>query len=418
MEAATTIKKLDAWQVAIVLMAALPSIFVLATWDSDGLQTPQAFAVRYLSLPVTLCELSVIYLAVRAKFDVITLLKSLGNIPRLLITAWFVFALIPVVLLSGKALFSAFVTLQYALHGIFLAAAVHLARNSRLGIDSRAWSVTIVALGALSYVGLISAFALLVPNKEAFPWVLRLPSGTNIRQLGYFAALAAVPPLSMIMLGRSKIPVYCLILIAVVTFIAWSGSRGALIGLSCSAVFGAMMLGCRLSLFRMGLAILCFGTAMVISLKLPVPAPEFGLIRMVSSLEQEDIGTGRTFVWKSTISEISKGPWIGHGSGSFNRNMRETYGFDFNHPHQFILQYFYDWGVIGGGVGGLLLIFLFLSCLQLGRQHKDAAAYTSITSLCTIAAVGMIDGALFYPLSIFLAIMAVACGFVSRPAEK
>lgn len=399
-------------------MAALPSIFVLSTWDSDGLQTPRAFAVRHLSLPVTLCELFIIYLAVRAKFDVETLVRSLGRIPKLLITVWFVFALIPVVLAHDRAMFSAFVTLQYALHGIFLASAVYLARNCRLSLDSRSWSVKIVALGGLSYVGLVSLFALLVPNPETFPWVLRLPSGTNVRQLGYFAALAAVPSLSLILFGRSKILGYCLIFIALVTFIAWSGSRGALIGLSCGAVFGALTLGFRFSLLRMVLAILCFGAGMGASLTLPVPAPEFGLVRMVSSLEQEDIGTGRSFVWKSTISEISKAPWIAHGSGSFNKNMREMYGFDFNHPHQFILQYFYDWGLVGGAAGGLLLLLLFLSCLRHGRQHKDAAAYVSIASLCTIAAVGMIDGALFYPLSIFLAIVAVACGFVTRPAGK
>ncbi len=398
-------------------MAALPSVFVLATWDSDGLQTPRAFAVRYLSLPVTICELCIIWLAVRTKFDVVNVFKELGRIPKLLIAIWFVFAVIPIALADDKMFGSTFATLQYALHGIFLAAAVHLARTSKVKMDRRTWSVSVIALGGLTYVGFITLFALLVPDKDGFPWVLRLPSGTNIRQLGYFAAIASVPSLSFILLGRSKIAVFCFSFIVIVTFIAWSGSRGALIGLLCGTVVGAAVLGNRLSKFRAGLALLCFGTGMAASLTLPAPAPEFGLVRMVSSLEQEDIGSGRSLVWKSTISEISKTPWIGHGSGTFNKNMREAYGFDFNHPHQFILQYVYDWGVIGGGAGGLLLILLFFACLQRCRQYNDVAAYGSISALCTIAAVSMIDGALFYPLSIFITVLAVACGFVDSPAK-
>lgn len=418
MDAAPTIRKLDAWQVAIVLMAALPSIFVLATWDSDGLQTPQAFAVRYLSLPVALCELFIIYLAVRSRFDLPLMLRNVGSIPRMLMAIWALFAFLPLVLSNSTRSLSAFATFQYVLHGIFLAAAVHLAQNTHYNDNRRSCSLSVVAIGSCFYVVLLAIFSLLVPDKEAFPWDLRLPTGTNIRQIGYFVAIASVAPLSFVLFGQAKLAVFSVTFSIFVTFIAWSGSRGALVGLVSASALGAVFLGGSLSKLRVGIASLSFVAGLAISLAIPAPGPEFGLVRMVSSLEQEDIGSGRSFVWKSTISEISKAPWVGHGSGSFNKNMWEIYGFDFNHPHQFVLQYFYDWGAIGGGAGGLLLFLLFLTCLRHGRQHKDAAAYASITSLCTIATVGMIDGALFYPLSIFLAIVAIACGFVSRPAEK
>lgn len=399
-------------------MAALPAIFVLATWDNDGLQSPRAFSVRYLSLPVTICQLFVILLAVRSKFEVAVALKELGRLPRLLIAIWAIFAFIPVVLASEKILASAFATLQYALHGIFFAAVVHLAQSSNAKADGREWSISVLVLGGLAYAGLITLFVLLIPDKATFPWTLRLPSGTNIRQLGYFVAIASVAPLSFILLGRTKTAVFCFTFAALVTFIAWSGSRGALIGLLFGTVVGAAVLAHALSKLRVGLAFLSFVAGLSASIMLPAPAPEFGLIRMVSSIEQKDIGTGRSMVWTSTVTEISKAPWIGHGSGTFNKNMRETYGFDFNHPHQFILQYFYDWGIIGGTAAGILLLILFLTCVRVGRQQNDAAAYASISALCTIAAVGMIDGALFYPLSIFLTILAVACGFVNPPAKK
>lgn len=417
MDAGSATKKFDAWQIAICIMAALPALFVLATWDSDGLQTPRAFAVRYLSLPVTFCQLCIILLAVRSKFDVAGIVDKLGRFPKLLIAIWSIFAIISVALADDKLFPSAFATLQYALHAIFLAAVVHLARSSDAKVDGRTWSISVLVMGGLAYVGLITLFALLVPDKTTFPWTLRLPSGTNVRQIGYFVAIASVAPLSLVLFGRKKIALFCLVFTVLVTFIAWSGSRGALIGLLFGTVAGAAALGHAVSKFRAGIAFLSFVAGLSASLILPAPTPEFGLIRMVSSLEQDDIGSGRSLVWKSTVAEISNSPWIGHGSGTFNKNMRETYGFDFNHPHQFILQYFYDWGIIGGTAAGLLLLMLFLWCVKVGRQYNDAVSYASLSALCTIAAVGMIDGALFYPFSIFLALLAVACGFINSPKD-
>jgi len=55
--------------------------------------------------------------------------------------------------------------------------------------------------------------------------------------------------------------------------------------------------------------------------------------------------------------------------------------------------------------------------VKVGRQCNDAASYASLSALCTIAAVGMIDGALFYPFSIFLTLSAVACGFIISPKD-
>nr|WP_246156555.1 O-antigen ligase family protein [Sphingorhabdus profundilacus] len=335
----------------------------------------------------------------------------------MLVTIWAIFAFISVVLAREQILASAFATLQYALHGIFLAAVVHLARSSSAAVDRRAWSISVLVIGGLVYAGLIILFALLIPDKATFPWSLRLPSGTNIRQLGYFVAIASVAPLSLILLGRTKTALFCLTFAALVTFIAWSGSRGALIGLLLGTVVGAAVMGNALSKLRVGLAVLSFFAGVAASIIVPNPAPEFGLIRMVSSLEQDDIGSGRSIVWKSTVTEISKSLWIGHGSGTFNKNMHEIYGFDFNHPHQFILQYFYDWGIFGGTAAGFLLLILFLACVKVGRQHNDAAAYASISTLCTIASVSMIDGALFYPLSIFLTGLAIACGFVNDSTQ-
>lgn len=398
------------WNIAIWLLAAIPTIFILATWDSDGLQSPAAFSVRHLSLPVTIGELCIILLALREKFSMATAFRGLPTLAKLLVLVWASTAVMSVALSAQHWPLLMFTTMRYALHGLFLAACIYLARNA-MDAD-RDSGIASLSLGAVAYVLVLAVFALAVPNKEEFPWTLRLPTGTNVRQIGYFAAIAAVAPISLLLYGRTKTMLYAAALIILASFIAWTGSRGALAGLLLGVIAAACFIGRLPAIGRTLCAIICISAGLLISLFIPNPSPEFGLWRMTGSLAQEDLSSGRGSVWSSTLTEIFKAPLTGHGAGSFNLNMHKIYGFDFNHPHQFILQYIYDWGVIGGAAAMLLILMLFVFCWQQARRRKDAAGYAAVAALCVLAAVGMIDGALFYPFSIFLALAIVACNFL------
>lgn len=411
---ATIINKgLVGWQAAICILALLPSAYVLSTWDSDGRLGLFAYSMRHLSLPVSAAELFVVYLASRQNFRIRAAFSKLDFMTKLLISIWFIFAFLPVLIVTHNSALTTLITLQYALHGIFLAALVYLANSNSEQQITREISLQFLLFGGAAYVALLIIFALLVPDKQTFPWTMRLPSGTNIRQIGYFVAVLAVVPFSLALFGRKRTVTYSLILAGFVAFIAWTGSRGALAGLLFGMLAGAVFLGRLPTNSRIIMIVLSVVIGLAASLMLPTPAPEFGLVRIVSSVGQGDLGNGRFFVWESTLTEILKTPLIGHGSGSFKQNMHEAYGLDFNHPHQFIMQFVYDWGLIGGIAAGLLLLKLFLICLSNSRKSKDSAGIALLSSLCTLAAVGLIDGALFYPFSIFLALSIVACGFVT-----
>lgn len=404
-------KHFHPWKIAIWLLAALPTIFIVATWDSDGLQSPAAFMVRHLSLPITIGELCVILLAMRAKFSVANAIRGLPIYVKLLIYVWACFAVMSVAMSGQQWSLLIFTTMRYALHGVFLAACIHISKNAT--DEDRDSGIGILSLGALAYVFFLAVFAFTVPNKPEFPWTLRLPTGTNVRQIGYFVAIAAVAPISLLLFGRLKTILYAVAVIVLVACTAWTGSRGALTGLILGTVAAGCIFGRLPTISRTVAAIISVATGLYISLFIPNPSPEFGLLRMTRTLAQEDISSGRSSVWNSTLTEIFKAPWTGHGAGSFNQNMHKIYGFDFNHPHQFFLQYVYDWGVFGGAAGLLLLLVLFVSCWRHASLRKDASGYAAIAVLCVLAAVGMIDGALFYPFSIFLALAIVACNFVN-----
>ncbi|WP_373473250.1 O-antigen ligase family protein [Sphingorhabdus lacus] len=410
------IKGLDSWLVALCIVAMLPTIFVLSTWDLDGVLSPASYAIRHFSLPIIVGELCVVIFAMRKKFSIYSAFAEMGRVPKTLTILWLIFAFLPVLFVAEDMSLSAFSTLQYALHGVFLASLIYLAQSSAAA--KRETALINLTLGAFIYVGFLVAFVLIIPDKASFPWTLRLPSGTNVRQIGYFIAIVAITPISLLLFSRRNIAALCFVVIFLVTFIAWTGSRGALVGLFFGPALAAFMLRRSPTKTRAGLLVMSFAFGLAASLPLPNPAPEFGLVRMASSLSQDELGSGRSFVWKSTITEIKKSPWIGHGSGSFKQNMQSIYDFNFNQPHQFVLQYIYDWGLFGGGAAGLLLLLLFLSSLGRAREVNDAAAYAAITALCTVAVIGMIDGALYYPFSIVIAAAVVAIGNIEESAKN
>lgn len=404
-------RKLDNWLIAIMVLAALPSIFVLLTWDRDGVLSPGAYALRYFSIPITLGQIFVVILAIRKNFSIIKTLSELQSVPKILLSIWLVFALATALFVADNKFLSAFATLQYSLHGVFLAALIYLAKRSNL--DRQDALLEIFSLGAVAYILLLALFIFFIPDKESFPWVLRLPTGTNVRQIGYFSAILAIAPISLLLFGKTKTSLWCLIVAMIVMFISWTGSRGALAGLFIAPLIASLTLWRALPLRRTALLLISFVVGMAASLPLPAPAPDFGLVRMASSLSQEDLGSGRNYVWKTTITEIAKSPWIGHGSGTFRPSMKNLYGYGFNHPHQFVLQYVYDWGLLGGGAACILLLTLFLKSLMYARSVNDASAYAAISILCIIATISSIDGALYYPMSIVLASTVVAIGFAN-----
>lgn len=404
------IKGLDSWLLAICFVALLPSIFVLFTWDLDGVLSPAAYAIRHLSYPITIGELCVVFFAMHKKFSIYAAFAKLARLPKILMVVWLVFAFLPVAFVSENTSLAAFNTLQYALHGVFLAALIYLAKSTALA--NRETALTTLAFGSVVYVGLLIAFCLIIPDKEGFPWGLRLPSGTNVRQIGYYVAIIAIAPVSLFLFSSKMKATFCFVVIFLVAFIAWTGSRGALVGLVCGPALAALIMWRSPSIVRTGSLMLSFAIGLAASVPFPTPIPEFGLVRMASSLSQDELGSGRSFVWESTITEIKKSPWVGHGSGSFRENMKSIYGFSFNHPHQLVLQYIYDWGLLGGAAAGLLLLILFVSYLGRSRAIDDGAAYAAVSALCTIAVISMFDGAFYYPLSIVLAAALVATASV------
>lgn len=393
--------------VAVLLIAMAPALHAIATWDLDGQLSSAAYAVRHYSYIVVLIEFLVIWLAVRNDLSFSNAFLELPKFVRTLLTLWLIFSFIALFSTMAGLSNAVYTLARYLTHGFFLASLVHLLNKSNQ-FDIQI-SLKVLSAGAVVYVVLLAVFCVMVPNPQDFPWVRRVPSATNIRQIGNNVGLLAIAPVALLLAYKRRSSVGpAIAFIIVLSFATWTGSRATLLGLFFGIACGLVIVRNFTTLKNMVQAAVAAFLSILISVAVPVPDPTFGLFRLVkASGEQDDPSSGRWELWAQTWQQISQSPWIGHGSGRYRDDMNLHYGTTWNHPHNFILQYFYDWGVIGGGIAVTLLAIFGVAILR--RTKADPLSrFLAITAFCTICATAMIDSPLFHPLPIMIALALIA----------
>ncbi len=387
------------------------ALHTIATWDKDGRLLPQAFAIRHYSYVIVIAEICIIWLAARNHLSIKHAFNALPVAVRVLLGIWFALACAALFSSTSDLANATFVSARYMIHGFFLFALVHLVAAAK-NFEIRLW-LKLIAVGAVVYVLLLIVFCILVPNPDNFPWVLRMPSATNIRQIGNNVGILMIAPAALL-LSKSKAPLlpYALALILVLSFSAWTGSRATLIGFAIGVTMGLLTTRNFTTIRNIWVGGLSAGLAALLSSLAPVPHPSFGLFRLLkTSSDQLDTSSGRVDLWAQTWNQILQSPWIGHGSGRFAREMNNLYDVDLNHPHNFILQYLYDWGVFGGAIGLILLAILGLKILQT-KDASPIARFTAVTAYGAICSMALIDSPLFHPLPIAVALALIAPVFV------
>jgi O-antigen ligase len=398
------------WMLAALLVGLAPALHTIATWDLDGQLSPQAYAFRHHSYLIVLVELCMIWLAARQGLSISRALEALPRHVLIPLVIWSILAIAALFSTSSGLANAAFMLGRYAIHGFFFIALVHLIRVSA-DFEIRRW-LTIISVGAVLYVALLIFFCLIIPNPAEFAWQRRLPSATNIRQIANVVGILAVAPLALLLGNRDRsLWLPALAFIFVFAFTTWTGSRATILGLAVGIAAGFILVKNFTNIRNVVATGVSAVAAIFVSLPMPIPDPSFGLYRLVvSNVEKDDVSSGRTELWVNTWQEIVRSPWIGHGAGRFRSDMGAIYGTQFNHPHNFILQYLYDWGFIGGSAAVLLLAIFGLTILG-KREVAPVVRFTAITAFCAICCMAMIDTPLFYPLPMMLALALIAPAF-------
>ncbi len=357
------------WNLSVWLIALLPLTQAILTWDLDGKLTGMQYAIRHISIPAVVGEIIILGCALKMAMSLSNIWRMPSNATKALIAIWLAFAVTASLLPEINKTGSLFWLLRFVLHGLFFAAVIHIINKTKCFTPSY-WFLAI-SVGIIGYIAALSLFALIVPDPANFRWALRMPSATNIRQIANITAVAAVAPVALILFG-DKIPKWqpAAMIFAIISFIGWSGSRTALIALIASCLTALVFVRIVPKITNLLTLLGSLIAGLIASLFLPSPAPVFGLYRMFNKMQETDnVSSGRVQFWQDTIAEISKNPWLGYGTGRFRGNMDAVYGTGLNHPHNFILQFTYDWGVFGAGAALILIASLLWTC------WKNATAY-------------------------------------------
>lgn len=192
--------------------------------------------------------------------------------------------------------------------------------------------------------------------------------------------------------------------------IAWSGGRAAFIaGILAAGVCVALQPPAnRRSV--LGWLVTSWLLATLLSM-IFVPDPVWGIVRIIATAVPLDANlntftSNRLDIWVETIDRIRDRPWLGHGEGQFRLSVISAGGY-FNHPHNWLLQFLYQWGFVGTG---LLLAFLArrLASVREAVDERPGVAIPALGLIVGLSAMATLDGAFFYVYSVMCLVLALA----------
>ncbi|NNC48366.1 MAG: O-antigen ligase family protein [Sphingomonas sp.] len=382
----------------LVLLVAAPAITALLTFDHG--QPRSLDLLREFAYPVLVAELVAIIAALISG----ALGKVVRDMPSWVQGGLLLLFLIMAISASQAEPMRAFSLLKTG------ALYVHILAGLSLyglvwyeGTPSAASLRSGLLWGGAAFLGLVIAFAIGAAGQDGFHWTYFGLASQNIRSIASYAMIFAALGLGAAVTGRGwERWLAVLLLIAALTIIFWSGSRGPALGWLAAIVAGLFVAakGDRAKL--VGLGIGSSVAAGVAALLLPVPNAYFGLLRLLGIAEVPgagDISSGRLELWRLTVEKIVDGPFFGHGVAQFIAIVDAPRPQAF--PHNTLLQFLFNWGWIGGGLAIVLLGALALHLFAKARLAKSPAL-PGILIVVSVLALGMIDEPFYDSLPIFL----------------
>jgi O-antigen ligase len=405
----------EQWLAAIIAISAVPLVQGLLTTTLDGNITLGQAVVRIFSLVTIIANIFIINIAMRNGFSFIEQFNDSK-------TALFIlFSLLTLAIMSIFAehilfLQASFITIRYLLQVVTLFALIFVIKITKT-FDINKYVFAMIC-GSLAYIAYIIFIALLVTN-PTFVWEAALPSATSIRHIGNYVAIFSIVAMAsfLFMTGRAKWAGLAAVFV-IIAFLGWTGCRAAFLGIGVALVISIIATRRHVSSKRVGILAVTLVAATLSATVFPAPGPSFGVIRMINASDarqRDSVSSHRTDLWIKTMDEIAAAPLLGHGAGRYANNMYDKYGYDVDNPHNFFLQFAYDWGFIGLGLALILIAIGGISLIRL-PVVSPIATFCAISGLTLMLTIGMLEGMFYHPMKMLLvsALVAPAFGMAQR----
>jgi hypothetical protein len=240
------------------------------------------------------------------------------------------------------------------------------------------------------------------------------PTYWSARLLGAHQFAGCLAVLALLLAPATRAGRVLLIAAAMIiwTGFAWSGSRAPAIGLAFALMLwfwrGAPIERRMLIIYVPPLAVI----ALALSYNLGTPYRQMGwwdaFVRTAQAAGLESVTSERSHFWAVTLQHALTSCWIGHGADSYLYIHPVQNG---NQPHNVLLQWFLEYGLLGT-VPLVLLLLRGTKNLNGQTGTFDASRPLSTwasASLAGAAIYGLMDG-VFYHMVIFMPV-AVIAGF-------
>jgi len=368
-----------------------------------GLHTPGG-SIGTLQLPVAALQVYFI-VAVALQVGVQGLVAPLNNAQRSLIGALIVYVLF--VSATSPVPSAHILAISWIIHILFFVALISFFRNVGVKKAEVIWSA--LGLTALLHV---CAFLIALVIWPAAIYANDLPAFGNIRHLGYLLAPAAAV-MAMLFVTRTERALFPLIcFMASAFYILYTGSRGAafglLAGLTATGAFWAWH-GRKAYLTRVLTLLAVTGILIIISEFLPALPwpPVFSRGAAAFDPSGGEMLNGRGRVWSFVIQAIQQNWLWGYGPGLMRDLPDYPMRVGYFQPHNIGLQLLMHWGLVGTCIILATAVSFSSNVLAALREKPDKA----ILPLAVSSAMGahaLVDGGLFYPFSVAIAIIAFA----------
>lgn len=252
-----------------------------------------------------------------------------------------------------------------------------------------------------------------------------VPYFSNPRHFNYFGFVTACCGISLAALSP-RLPIFGLTFASTALMgIILLGSRGALLAW---LVFAALMMVCLgkarlVALLCAGASVLAIGMTLVVDRTAPnTHHLTASLLKRADQSSSILMTSDRTSIWKNAGKSIIQRPWFGYGPEAYRTS--RCCDRAFVHPHNAVLQFALEFGVVGVILASLLamavmrqpLITVFSGAFARRQVDHEVVALTSMVT--GFLAYSMVDGLLYHalPLTLFAVIVSALKSTMARTA--
>ena len=185
------------------------------------------------------------------------------------------------------------------------------------------------------------------------------------------------------------------------TGLAWSGGRAPLLALSVTIAawffFSPKAQRRSLMIWVPIISLIALLGASALGSKYAETGLWTALERTREAGDLTSLSSNRVAIWNTVIGKIQESPWIGHGADSY---LFIRPGMDGEQPHNFILQWLLEFGVIGAvPLLAILMISLYAGLRKPTRVGESGNwIVLSAAGLAGACACALFDGVFYHPL--------------------